>query len=242
MNRIGTVAALTRYPVKSLEGEALQRADVDARGLVGDRTWCVRTEDGFIGSGKSTRRFRRVGGLLALAATGRPAGPPAVRFPDGALHVAGTPAADAALAAHTGRPVTFSAESHVSNFDDGPVHLVTTSSLRRLADVLGDEADPRRFRANLVLDTPGLDGLPEHGWLGRRVAVGEVLLEVVAAMPRCVMVTMATADLDDDHRVLKAVHAVAGGDLGVVARVVRPGSVGLGDAVRLGDEADVPRA
>ncbi len=64
----GRVAALIRYPVTSMAGEALTAADVGPRGLDGDRSWAVRTEDGGIGSGKTTRRFRRVDGLLGLAA------------------------------------------------------------------------------------------------------------------------------------------------------------------------------
>lgn len=41
---------------------------VGQRGLEGHRTWAVHTADGGIGSGKTTRRFRRVDGLPALAA------------------------------------------------------------------------------------------------------------------------------------------------------------------------------
>jgi uncharacterized protein YcbX len=45
------VAELTRYPVKSMGPERLTEADVDLRGLLGDRTWAAYTEDGGIGSG-----------------------------------------------------------------------------------------------------------------------------------------------------------------------------------------------
>jgi hypothetical protein len=230
-----TVAALWRYPVKSLQGEALEAAEVDSRGLVGDRLWCVRTEDGHIGSGKSTRRFRRVDHLLDLAAESDPTGgPPSVRFPGGAVHQVGTPAAAAALRAATGRDVAFARETSVPHHDEGPVHLVTTASLGTLSAALGSEVDPRRFRASVLLDTPDLAGLPETAWQGRRLALGdEVLLEVGYPMPRCVMVSAATADLPSDSRVLKAVHTVGGGDLGVVATVVRGGTLRVGDGAVL---------
>jgi uncharacterized protein len=235
MTDVGHVLSLTRFPVKSLQGEQLDALSVDTRGVVGDRRWCVRTEDGFIASGKATRRFRKVGGLLDLrAALPEGGGSPVVTFPDGTGHEVGTPAANRALEAVSGRAVTFVPESRDSHFDEGPLHLLTTASLRRLADELGAAVDPRRFRANVLLDTPGLNGLPEAAWEGRRLAVGgDVVLEVAYPMPRCVMVTMPTADLGADPRVLKAVHAVAGGDLGVMARVVTPGRIGVGDAVRL---------
>jgi uncharacterized protein YcbX len=232
---VGTIARLSRYPVKSLRGEVLASALVEARGLAGDRLWCVRTEDGGIGSGKTTRRFRRVDGLLELEAAypdGRDVAE--VTFPDGAVHPVGTAGADAALRSHLGREVAFARETDVMHHDEGPVHVLTTSSLRRLAEEVGDEVDPRRFRANLLLATPGLEGLPETDWLGRRLSVGpEVVLEVVSPMPRCVMVSMADGDLTGDRRVLAAVYAVAGGDLGVLARVVHGGTVSTGDVAEL---------
>ena len=40
------VAALWRYPVKSLGGQALTQATVEPRGLAGDRRWMVVTPDG----------------------------------------------------------------------------------------------------------------------------------------------------------------------------------------------------
>ncbi len=39
---IGHVAALFRYPVKSLGGERIEAADVGPRGVLGDRLWAVR--------------------------------------------------------------------------------------------------------------------------------------------------------------------------------------------------------
>lgn len=63
--------SLHRFPVKSMSGEERNHLDVDARGCVGDRVWSVRTADGKIGSGKNTRRFAAVPGLLELRAEER---------------------------------------------------------------------------------------------------------------------------------------------------------------------------
>ncbi|MCP9772367.1 MOSC domain-containing protein [Synechococcus sp. Tobar12-5m-g] len=38
---VGEVAALWRYPVKSMLGEALERLSVDSRGVCGDRAWAL---------------------------------------------------------------------------------------------------------------------------------------------------------------------------------------------------------
>ncbi|WP_223836253.1 MOSC N-terminal beta barrel domain-containing protein [Streptomyces venezuelae] len=64
---MGVIERLWRYPVKSTGGERLQRVEVDERGLAGDRLFAVRDADGRFGSGKNTRRFRRMDGLLHLS-------------------------------------------------------------------------------------------------------------------------------------------------------------------------------
>ncbi len=226
----GLVRSLHRYPVKSLGGETLERVAVDARGLAGDRAWAVQDPDGKLGSGKSTRRFRRMEGLLHLRASLDDEGP-VVELPDGRRVRVGRPEADAALSVHVGRSVTLAPEAEVPFFDDGPVHLVTTSTLRALGD--GDELDPRRLRPNLVVETAEA-GFVEDAWIGRQVAVGpDVVLRVVDPMPRCVMVTMAQRGLAADPGVLRTIAAEHDNAAGVLLEVVRPGEVAAGDEVRL---------
>jgi uncharacterized protein YcbX len=229
---VGRVDALYRYPVKSLLGETLPEVTVAHRGLDGDRAWAVRDADGKLGSGKSTRRFRRMDGLLALSA--RLDGQvPVLTFPDGATYRADEPGVHAALSSHVGRDVTLGPEEAVSHFDEGPVHLVTTASLRTLGQARGRSVDARRTRANVVLACDA-DGFPEHDWVGRRVRLGaNVVLRVLDVMPRCVMVTMAQADLGTDATLLRDVTELTEGALGVVADVERGGSVRIGDPARL---------
>lgn len=57
--RIGTVAELWRYPVKSMGGERLERAHAGHRGLAGDRGWAVvDTETGKVASAKRPQLWR----------------------------------------------------------------------------------------------------------------------------------------------------------------------------------------
>lgn len=223
------VASLRRYPVKSLVGERLEVADVVERGLRGDRLWAVVDEDGKLGSGKSSRRFRKMEGLLDLAAS-YDGDVPLITFPDGRSLRGDDPTIDDALSSHVGRSVTLAREAEVSHFDDGPVHLVTTGSLRAVEQHLGEPVDPRRFRPNLVVETGDLDGLVEDAWVGHRLQVGEVLLEVVAQMPRCVMVNLPQVGLAAT-RVLDVVGEINDANLGVLATVVTPGRVRVGDPV-----------
>jgi uncharacterized protein YcbX len=225
----GSVARLTRYPVKSMGGEDLAVATVVSRGLVGDRQWAVRTPDGGVGSGKTTRRFRRIDGLLEFRAT-QPDGVPVVVFPDRRRLRADDPAVDEQLSAELGRPVALRPEGDVPHHDESPLHVITTSGLERLGRTLGAPVDPARFRANVVLETDGDEG----DWTGRDLELGpDVVLRLGPGMIRCVMVDLAQRDVPRDGRILKTL--ADGHDLvfGLQATVVRGGTVRRGDTARL---------
>ena len=224
------LSALTRYPVKSMAGERVATADVGTRGLEHDRWWALRTADGGVASGKTTRRFRRVDGLLHWSA--RMTGAlPRVTAPDGRSWTAGDPELDAALTAACGRPLAVRTEADVPHHDDAPVHVLTTASVRALGRAVGADLDPRRFRANLLLDVPGV-GYAEDAWSGRLLAVGGVVLRLTEPMPRCVMVNADQPGLARDGRVLRALgpRDLA---LGLMAEVVTPGTVADGDVAEL---------
>lgn len=228
---MGTVLGLARYPVKSMSGESLDQVAVTSRGVDADRTWAVYTTDGGIGSGKTTRRFRRIDGLVMLTAR-MDRGRAWIEFSDGTTARAGSPDADRRLSDLFGQPLSVRAETSVSHHDDCPVHVITTASLRRLEDLLGESVDTRRLRPNLVLDVDGA-GFLDGDWKGRDLRIGdEVVLRVTEGMPRCAMVTMAQPDLAHDSRVLKLIAEHNGLDLGLQTTVVRAGRVRLGDPVR----------
>lgn len=228
----GRLVGIGRFPVKSLGGEQLSTATVEPRGLVGDRTWAVRDDDGKLGSGKSTRRFRRMPGLLDLSAQCHDDLVPVVRFPDGRRLRADRPEVHQALSGHVGRPVTLAREDAVSHFDEGPLHLLTLAALARAGDLDGAVVDPRRVRPNLLVDTSEAPRFDERDWVGRTVRIGsDVLLKVRTAMTRCVMVDLPQADLPGDGHLLGSLGAANDSKLGLVVDVLRPGVVELGDAV-----------
>ena len=63
--------------------------------------------------------------------------------------------------------------------------------------------------------------------------VGEVELEVVAPMPRCVMVTMPQVGVAGERNLLHTVTDLHDTDFGVLAEVRRPGRIALGDPARV---------
>ncbi len=226
------VAALTRYPVKSVVGEDLASVAIDERGMEGDRLWAVRDLDGKLGSGKSSRRFRKMDGLLALSASYD--GPtPVVAFPDGTTVRGDEPAIHERLSRHLGRDVRLAREDDVPHFDEADLHLVTTSSLARIADHYGSEVDVRRTRANVLVDNGTGAGFDEEAWVGRLVRIGDAELRILRPMVRCVMVTMPQIGLPEERGLLARIGEVNQTSLGLVAEVVRPGRVSVGDDLSL---------
>lgn len=227
----GRVLRLWRYPVKSMAGETCATLELDADGVAGDRRHALRTADGRLGSGKSTRRFRQVDGLLDFAASSGPAGV-AIRFPDGRVLDAAHAHIDAALSDALGQPVALvSGAAHV---DAAPVHLLSSASLAWLQTRLPRaRLDERRFRPNLVLEVAGALP-PEQAWIGRTLAFeGGVRLRLEAPTARCRMVTLPQAGLPEDPGVLRALAETAGLMFGVYAAVETPGKIALGEAARV---------
>lgn len=228
-----SVGELWRYPVKSMRGENCECLSLDQRGTIGDRLYAVRDEAGKFGSGKTTRRFRRIDGLLRFRAV-YDGDVPLITFADGTTLRGDDPAIHAALSAQLGMPVTLSREAEISHFDAGPIHLLTTASMRTLGDSLSAEAlDGRRFRPNILVETKA-SGFPEDAWQGQDLAVGtEVRLRIVGRTERCVMVGLAQDELPADPRILKAVVRANAARLGVYAEVLTPGAIRIGDHIRI---------
>ena len=218
---------IRRYPVKSMAGESLPEAEVDARGLVGDRWHAVVDGDGKLSSGKNSTRFRRRDAVFGFAARTTGEGVE-VTGPDGAWPV-GDAALDAALSHAMGDPVRVLPEAATPYFDAQPVSLVGTASLDWCREHLGVDADRRRIRPNLVVATS--EPFVEESWSGT-LRVGGLRLHVVERIERCRMVDIAQEGLPpEEGHWLKALTRHREMRLGVYLDVVTPGVVRVGDPV-----------
>jgi uncharacterized protein len=249
------VAELWRHPVKSLQGESLDEAVVEATGLSGDRRWgIVDSETGIV------LTARRVPALL-LAASGLTDGGVELRLPDGQVLVGPGARTDDVLSRWIGRRVTLvhaeSVDAGVGEFfedatdDDSavvswtmppgrfvdalPLLVVTTASLRQGRALHPDGAwETRRFRPNIVIDVEE-DGWVEDAWCGRRVHVGTSVLQPAAPCERCTMVTRPQPTLARDLEIFKTLARHHGSTFGVWTAVQTPGVVRVGDEVTITD-------
>lgn len=244
--------------------------ELDSHGPVGDRGWCLVDT--------AQRRVLRTvqhPSLVAVTATVDAAGL-TLTLPSGASASGPTtPSGEMLTCDYWGRPVELELldgphSALASSYLDkpvrlaaaprggvvyaGPVTLVSTGTLRALADHLGrptGAADlgslAARFRPTFVVEAD--EAHVEDGWLGREVALGDARVRVRATVPRC-----AVVDVDPltgrragqrhgrrSDRVLAALATYrprdpATGDLllGVDADVVVPGRVAVERAQRAG--------
>lgn len=221
------VLAIRRYPVKSMGGESLTSVVLDQRGLAGDRWYAVTDDDGRFACGKDSRRFRRRDAIFDHRAATVPEGV-AVTGPDGSW-VVGDPDLDAALSHALGDPVRVAEEADVPHQDAGSVSLVGTATLQWCADRWGLDADPRRLRVNLLVETD--EPFVEEGWVGRGLAVGGVRLQVVKRIERCRTIDVAQDGTGARARWLRPLADERDMCVAVYADVVRSGTIRLGDVV-----------
>ncbi len=227
----GQIKSLWRYPVKSLRGERLDQLELNQRGIIGDRAYAIYDRNEKIGSGKNTRRFRRIDGLIDLSVN-MIEDQLVIGFPDGSLIQADAAEIDHRLSDFLGQQVELKPEQSISHFDQGAVHIITTNMLDKLNDLMPEAGiDERRFRPNIVLD---LNPKPlDQYLLGETMQIGEVKLKISAQTERCRMATMAQQELEKRPEILKVITRNYDLNFGVYADVINPGFINIGDKVEV---------
>jgi uncharacterized protein YcbX len=248
------LAAIWRYPVKSLQGEALIEAAIESDGLRGDRRWGIR--DRTTGKILTGRREPR---LLLAAATLTGDGRPEITLPGGDRVTGVGAGTDTVLSLWLGRKVTLvAAEGSLGadaeyfadatddtsqaiewtmppgRFVDAMALLVLTSASLRAAKDLYPRGDwnARRFRPNLLIDIDA-DGWVEDSWCGAALRIGSVLVEPRERCIRCTMVTRPQPDLERNLNIYKTLSRHHNGTLGTWTQVHTPGTLHVGDLVEV---------
>ena len=253
-----TVAALYRYPVKSMLGEDLSSVEIDPRGVVGDRAYAViDPAENRVGSAKIPKKWARL-----YEYTSRLNGDgavPEIVFPDGSTAAVDDPDIDAMLSRDLGKEVRMvstkpedlkleavkpgldavdlpeTVDFPLINpfFDFAALHIVTSATLDHFRSLYPDgDFDARRFRPNIVVNAPGETGLLEETWIGKTLAIGdEVRVRIMMNTHRCAATTLPHHGLPNDPDILRTANKHNAGNVGVYAAVVETGTVRVGDAV-----------
>lgn len=281
---LGSIAALWRFPVKSMGGEQLHTVEMTERGVVGDRAYgLIDNDTGRVASAKSVRLFPNLldckAAFVEQPRTGGDLPPVQIQLPGGISVRSDSSDVDQVLSAYFKRNVTlrksapddFTIDSYHPDrdavvaqklgaalfadlgiespvaastfFDLFPISVMTSSTLARLDELRPQSRfDQRRFRMNLIVESEP-NGFVENGWCGQVVGLGDgARINVTVPDPRCVMITIAQDGLPKDTDILRTVvghNKVQVGKFGqlpcagVYAVVAAPGTVRIGDRVRL---------
>jgi uncharacterized protein YcbX len=218
---LGSVAAIRRYPVKSMLGEDLQAVTLTASGLEGDRTVAVMDQQtGRVASAKHPKLWRE---LLAFAAQWN-SGSPRITLPDRTSIAADDPAAGQVLSGLLHRDVRLSTQRPerailarpapqdvIDHGEDAEVPYETLEigqetpgttfvdfapvHLITSATLTRVGAEMIRYRPNIVVDTPNGAPFAENDWTGRDISIGRARLRIILPTPRCAIPTLAHGTL-----------------------------------------------
>lgn len=119
-----------------------------------------------------------------------------------------------------------------SDFDEIYLHLISRQSVADLERVARKPVDPRRFRANLIVE--GLPAWQELDWIGKRLRIGEALLEGAEKTGRCSVTTVNPDTAERDLNVPRTLRAGFGHPyMGIYLRVIEGGQIAVGDPLDL---------
>src|SRR6185369_4831043 len=207
------VAQIWRYPVKSLAGTPMFSAEITPLGVEHDRE-IVLVRNGRIAD---ARRYPKLLGLHGgLDENDRPT-------IDG--HPWDSAEAKQLVDEAVGASVELVEVDGPERFDVLPLLVATDGAIAELHE------DGRRLRPNIVIG--GVEGLTERTWPGRRLQIGEVVIEAAQLRQRCVMTTYDPDTQVQDINVLKRIVSDFDGTMALDCRVIAPGMIKLGDEVKM---------
>jgi uncharacterized protein YcbX len=208
------IAAIWRYPVKSMAGEQVTRAELTATGLTGDRI--VQVYDG-AGRVATARMYPR---LLQLHATIGPDGEPLV---DGMRWDA--PEITRRVQDAVGPGASLERFEGIERFDVLPLLVGTDGAAAEFG------RDVRRLRPNLLI--AGVEVLAEREWPGRTLRLPHGEIRLASLRTRCVMTTYDPDTINQDRGVLRDIVRRFDGRLFLDAEVTQAGLVEQDDSVEL---------
>ncbi len=209
METLGELAAIWRYPVKSLAAERLHSTCIEAGGIPGDRAAALIVESGHARAGKPYRGKEH--NLLHTTAD--------------AHHAAEFAAArNVRVSMHTDQP---------HYFDAAPISLIFDRWIDEVSAALELPLDPLRWRPNLFARASADFTYGETDLLDRTIEAGSAVLRITETIGRCITTTYDIETGEPDNDVLLYVAQNRGNVMGVYCDVELAGTVREGDALRL---------
>ncbi len=113
------------------------------------------------------------------------------------------------------------------DFTDSCVSFVNLASVDAIAKAIGRPLERERFRGNFYIDD--LEPWAEFDWPGRRVRIGDVVIEILRPAQRCAMTSTEPGTGVRDFDLPVIMHQTFGHNFcGVYGRVVEGGEIAAG--------------
>jgi uncharacterized protein len=235
--KVGEVAALFRYPVKSMSGEPLEVGDLGWHGIDGDRRLAFRRPNDR--SGFPWLSATKLPELILFAPKRR--GPTVdgnlpthVRTPEG--EELGVFSQE--LATEVGRRLGSPVEMMYLNrgiFDEASISVITSATVGEIGRLASQRPDVRRFRPNILIASLRSVPFEEDEWVGGVLSFGEsrdaAAIGITNRDERCAMVNLDPDSAQRAAEVLKEIVRVRDNKAGVYATVARRGRLALGQPV-----------
>ena len=225
---LGTVRQISRYPVKSMQGESLESVDIDFVGLPFDRAFA------FVKDGVYTpfpwftaRDCPELLQCRPILGEGRW---PTVRVdtPGGEFELA-SPEFKTRLLEWSGLSASLRTDYRGCQ-DVAYISIISTATIRALSEAGGVPTDYRRFRMNFVVDV-GDEPFTENAWAGRALSLGGASIAIHQPDRRCNMITLHPETGESTPAVLKQAGELNSACAGMYGSVLVEGRVTVGDTL-----------
>lgn len=208
------VKELWRYPVKSMAGERVREAQLTLTGFADDRKILVVGANGRVISSRTHHKLLGLKGTIGLDGTPLISG-----------HAWDSPEALELVRQIAGPSARLIEYDGVERFDVLPLLVATDGAIAHMG------FDGRRLRPNIVVG--GVEGLEERNLPGKRLRIGDTIVEPAQLRGRCVMTTYDPDTLQQDRTVLQRIVDELDGTMALDTAVIKAGVIREGDEMTL---------
>ncbi len=244
MRIAGRLLEIWQYPVSSVGGGLIASANVGLVGVTGDRTFALIDEE----SGLPAAPEREFGWRKSLHLSSKwiSGEYPTINFPDQGSYSLADPKLRKRLSDYFGFPTSVATFDPTESRDDipliahrhqpRPLHLVTTSSLLRLAELRQiARIASQRFRPTVVIETDEKHTFVENEWIGKRLYLGSIQLVARERTRRCGITLLSQPDVIEDPELLRSIVRHNQRSFGIYCSIENAGTIQIGDELRIID-------
>ncbi len=233
LEKVGMVVSVFRYPVKSMQAEAVDTAEVNFKGIRGDRSYAFIKEGESRGFPWFTARDNPNMVLYSPIETSEGMD---IVLPNGEKLPIGS---------HALKRLLIEGSSHTKNielvkidrgtFDGYPISVLGQGTVDAVSRRTGITLDPVSLRPNLVINSHNMIEGVEDTWVNKVLKFGSrddsPEIFIVKKDTRCMMINIDPVTAIQRPDILRDVVKNRNKEMGVYANPIKIGNIKMGDEV-----------